>query len=85
VTGAHANGQPALAFYAWDERERSHLPFALNVLTLRGREISDVTAFVARATPAPEREIYARWVDQPADPSRLVSSFGRFGLPDRLE
>src|SRR5437763_10392328 len=39
-----ANGQPALAFYAWDEGERAYLPFALNVLTFRGAEIADVTA-----------------------------------------
>jgi RNA polymerase sigma-70 factor (ECF subfamily) len=84
VIRAHANGQPALAFYGWDEERRSYLPFALSVLTLRGREISDMTAFVARATPSPEREVYARWVEQPADPSRLASTFGRFGLPDRL-
>ena len=32
-----ANGQPALAFYAWDEAERAYLRFALNVLTFRGR------------------------------------------------
>ncbi|HEY6398706.1 MAG TPA: sigma-70 family RNA polymerase sigma factor, partial [Solirubrobacteraceae bacterium] len=27
-----ANGQPALAFYAWEEEAQAHLPFALNVL-----------------------------------------------------
>src|SRR3954470_1348832 len=31
-----SNGQPALAFYAWDEGEQAYLPFALNVLTFRG-------------------------------------------------
>ena len=31
-----ANGQPALAFYAWDEEAQAHLPFALNVLAFRG-------------------------------------------------
>ena len=52
---AHANGQPALAFYTWDPTERTYLPFALNVLTLRGALISDVTAFVARSTEATDR------------------------------
>jgi len=85
VVHARANGQPALAYYAWDADEGSHLPFALNVLTLRGRRISDVTAFVTRSTPAPEREVYARWVEQPIDPSRMVSAFGRFGLPERVD
>jgi len=85
VVHARANGQPALAYYAWDADEGSHLPFALNVLTLRGRRISDVTAFVTRSTPAPEREVYARWIEQPIDPSRMVSAFGRFGLPERVD
>ena len=56
---AHANGQPALAFYTWDPTERTYLPFALNVLTLRGALISDVTAFVARSTEATDRGPYA--------------------------
>jgi RNA polymerase sigma-70 factor (ECF subfamily) len=82
---AHANGQPALAFYAWDDPEGAYLPFALNVLTLRGTQISDVTAFVARSIEPSEREAYSRWPEQPADPRRLEGVFGRFGLPDRLD
>jgi len=80
-----ANGQEALAFYAWDEEERAHLPFALNVLTLRGDRISDVVAFVARSIEPEEREAYHRWVDQPSDEARLRSAFDRFGLPARVE
>ena len=79
-----ANGQPALAFYAWDEDERAYLPFALNVLTFRGDRISDVTAFVARATDIPADGSYARWVDEPIDPQRLYATFETFGLPERL-
>jgi RNA polymerase sigma-70 factor (ECF subfamily) len=60
-----ANGQPALAYYAWDEDEQAYIPFALNVLTLRGSEISDVVAFVARATERTEPDAYHRWVDHP--------------------
>jgi RNA polymerase sigma-70 factor, ECF subfamily len=82
---ARANGQPALAFYAWDTQEQSYLPFALNVLTLRGARISDVTAFVTRSTQLPERHVYARWPEQPADPRRLMATFERFGLPARLD
>ena len=82
-----ANGQPALAFYAWDGDAGAYLPFALNVLTLRGsdRRISDVTAFVARATPVPDREVYFRWPDQPFDPQRLAAAFAGFDLPERLD
>ena len=52
-----ANGQPALAFYSWDEASGAYLPFALNVLTLRDGLISDVTAFIARVdgVPRPRR------------------------------
>jgi RNA polymerase sigma-70 factor, ECF subfamily len=82
---ARANGQPALAFYAWDPDAEAYLPFALNVVTLRGFEIVNVTAFVARSTVEPEREVYARWPEQPADPERLFAAFGRFGLPNRLD
>ncbi len=69
---ASANGQPALAFYTWDEDERAYLPFALNVLTFRGERISDVTAFVARSTDIPDGESYARWPDESIDPQRPV-------------
>jgi RNA polymerase sigma-70 factor (ECF subfamily) len=79
-----ANGQPALAFYAWDEDERAYLPFALNVLTFRGDRVADVTAFVVRATDIPDGGSYARWVDEPIDPARLYATFESFGLPERL-
>ena len=82
---ARANGQEALAFYSWDEEEGSYLPFALNVLTLRGAQISDVTAFVMRTTQVPDPDAFERWPEQPAEPARLAAFFERFGLPDRLD
>jgi len=85
TVSVRANGQPALGFYAWDAEERGYLPFALNVLTLRGAQISDVTAFVARSTEETERAVYERWPEQPADPRRLTGTFERFGLPERLD
>ncbi len=84
TVAARANGQPALGFYAWDAEAESYLPFALNVLTLRGSQISDVTAFVARSTQRPEPEVYERWPEQPADSRGLTAFFERFGLPDKL-
>jgi len=80
-----ANGQLALGFYAWDERDQAYLPFALNVLTLRGAEVSDVVAFIARSTEATATEAYERYPEEPADPQRLDVTFGRFGLPARLD
>ena len=85
VVSSHANGQPALGFYAWDENAGAYLPFALNVLSLRGEQISDVTAFVARSIEPTDRKAYHRWVDQPADARRLMGTFERFGLPERLD
>ena len=80
-----ANGQPAIGFYAWDEDTRTHLPFALNVLTFRGDKITDVVAFANRAIDAEQREAYHRWVDEPVDEKRLAGTFERFGLPSRLD
>lgn len=79
-----ANGQPALAFYSWDEQAQAYLPFALNVMSFRGAEISDVTAFIVRSTEPTEPEAYQRFPDLPFDPRRLAGTFERFGLPDRL-
>ena len=81
---ARANGQPALAFYAWDADEAAYLPFALNLLSFRGREITNVTAFIARNVDAPDEEIEGRWPERPSDPDLLLGFFGRFGLPERL-
>jgi RNA polymerase sigma-70 factor (ECF subfamily) len=79
-----ANGQPALAFYAWDEPARAYLPFALNVMTLRGSQVSNVTAFIVRSTEPGAPEAYARFPEQPMDTRRLAGAFERFGVPDRL-
>ena len=80
-----ANGQTAIAFYAWDDEAATHLPFALNVLTFTGDKVSDVVAFAVRSIEPDEREKYHRWVDQPADATRLESTFDGFGLPGRLD
>jgi RNA polymerase sigma-70 factor (ECF subfamily) len=79
-----ANAQPALAFYAWDDAAGAHLPFALNVLTLRDGLVSDVTAFIVRATQASEAEAYVRFPEQPIDQRRLSGTFQQFGLPERV-
>jgi RNA polymerase sigma-70 factor (ECF subfamily) len=80
-----ASGQPTLAFYSWDEAERTHLPFALNVLTIRDGLISDVTAFICRATESRDLDAYRRWPEEPIVHERFVDYFERFGLPDRVD
>jgi len=81
---SQANAQPALGFYAWDERAGAYLPFALNVLTLRDRLVSDVTAFIVRSTDAPGADAYVNFPTQPMDHGRLAGTFERFQLPDKL-
>ena len=79
-----ANAQPALAFYARDDGAETYLPFALNVLTLRGELICDVTAFIVRSIEATAPEAYVRFPEQPIDHARLTSTFRRFGLAEQL-
>ncbi|MEK6277561.1 MAG: sigma-70 family RNA polymerase sigma factor [Actinomycetota bacterium] len=85
VVRTRANGQPALAYYSWDAEEEAFLPFALNVLTLRGAQIQEVNAFLTRSTEDPDREVLARLPEQAYDPLRLAAAFERFGLPGRLD
>jgi RNA polymerase sigma-70 factor (ECF subfamily) len=80
-----ANGHVALGFYSWDEKEQARLPFALNVLTFRGREISEVVAFINRSIESDDPDSYANFPEQAADPARLAGTFGKFGLPDRID
>ena len=80
---AIANGQLAVGTYTWMEQEKTHLPFSLDVLTLEGERIREVTAFVVR--PADTEDGYARWPDRAADPRRVEAVFRRFGLPDHVD
>jgi RNA polymerase sigma-70 factor (ECF subfamily) len=77
-----ANGQPAVGAYTWDEAEGCYLPFALDVITLDGDRIKEITAFITRAMAGRDPEYYARFPDQALDPVRNV--FERFGLPARV-
>jgi RNA polymerase sigma-70 factor (ECF subfamily) len=79
-----ANGQPALAFYSWDEEAGAFRPFALNVLTLRGGRISEVNAFLTRSTEDPDRAVLARLPEQEPDEQRMAAAFWHFGLPEEL-
>jgi RNA polymerase sigma-70 factor, ECF subfamily len=82
---ATANGQLALGFYAWSEDDQNYRPFALNVLTLQGTQISDVTAFIARSAEPRDPEVFERYPDQPVDAGKFDDVFGRFGLPPTLD
>ncbi|MGH2856374.1 MAG: sigma-70 family RNA polymerase sigma factor [Solirubrobacteraceae bacterium] len=85
TTLTRANAQPALAFYAWDEAAGAHLPFALNVLTLRGELVTDVTAFIVRSTESTDPRAWERFPEQPVNARQLTGVYERFGLPARLD
>jgi len=76
---ASVNGQPTVATYSWDEACGTHLPFALDVLTLEGDRIRQITAFITRTT---ELDDFSRWPEAPLG-DRL--SFGAFGLPAEVK
>jgi RNA polymerase sigma-70 factor, ECF subfamily len=68
-----ANGQLAFGAYAWDAEKGSYTPLSLDVLTLEGARVTEITSFVTPATHGPARERFAADV------------FKRFGMPDRLD
>jgi RNA polymerase sigma-70 factor (ECF subfamily) len=82
---AHVNGQAAVGVYHWDEAAGTHLPFALDVLTLRGDRIAEVTAFIVRTTDLPDRDAFKAWPTQPLDERRAEAVFARAGLPPSVD
>ena len=82
---AAPNGQVALAFYSLDPDEDAYMPFALNVLTFRGPEISEVDAFIVRTPTAPDRATAARMPEQPTNAEALAAAFENLGMPERME
>jgi RNA polymerase sigma-70 factor, ECF subfamily len=82
----HANGQLAVGCYTWDDDERAFMPFCVDVLTLEGDRIKEVTAFIVKALkPEDDREYYKNFPDQATDARAKSIVFDRFGLPDRIE
>ena len=80
-----ANGQPALAFYCWDDPAAAYVPFAMNVLTLGDDGlVVDVTAFIVRSPQAEDPQDHSRFPDRPVH-EHFGRMYARFGLPDRLE
>lgn len=41
-----ANGQPAVACYLWNDDAGTHMPWSIDVLTMRGERIAAITSFV---------------------------------------
>jgi RNA polymerase sigma-70 factor (ECF subfamily) len=78
------NGQAAVAGYTWDDQVGYFRPFMLDVLTLEGDRIKEVTAFITRSTDLPDPDEFNRWPDKADDPAK-VTLFESFGLPSRLD
>ncbi|MFN2616759.1 MAG: sigma-70 family RNA polymerase sigma factor [Thermoleophilaceae bacterium] len=70
-----ANGQLAVGCYMWNDEAQSYLAAVLDVLTLRGTRIEEVTAFLAPW-------VFRRFGDIPGLMTPEV--FREFGLPDEL-
>jgi RNA polymerase sigma-70 factor (ECF subfamily) len=84
VVRTRANGQEALGYYTFSPELGAYEPFALNVLTFRGREIAAVDAFLTRVTTDPDPEVLARLPEHAFDPRRVDVAFERLGLPEQL-
>jgi len=72
---AHANGQVAVGCYMWDPERGTYAAAVLDVLTLRGTRIAEVTAFLAPW-------VFRRFGELPG--VMTPDAFGRFGLPPEL-
>ncbi len=80
-----ASGQPAIGAYTWDEDAGLHRAFALDVLTLEGDRIREITSFIVRTPELPDRDASRRWPDHPDHPGEVESVFQSFGLPPTLD
>jgi RNA polymerase sigma-70 factor (ECF subfamily) len=67
-----ANGQLAIGCYMWDEARQTYPAAVLDVLTLRGDRVAQVTGFIAPW-------VFARFGE--ADGVMTPEAFARFGLP----
>ncbi|MGH2763780.1 MAG: sigma-70 family RNA polymerase sigma factor [Thermoleophilaceae bacterium] len=81
---ARVNGQAAVGTYCWYDEEGAYMPFALDVLTLEGERIKEITSFITRSTESRDLEFYLRFPEQPLDPES-AASFESFGLPARID
>jgi RNA polymerase sigma-70 factor, ECF subfamily len=70
---ARANGQLAFASYAWESEKKTYTPKTLDVVTLDGSIVTEITAFVTPFTRGRAREEFAAEV------------FERFGLPGHID
>ena len=80
----HVSGQPAIGSYEWDDATGAYLPFALDVLSLRGDRIKEVTSFIVRATESDDPGYYQDFPEQPLDDGQVARTFTAVGLPAQI-
>jgi RNA polymerase sigma-70 factor (ECF subfamily) len=80
-----ANGQPAVASYAWYDEDQAFRLFTIDVFTLEGPRIKAITSFITRSTLSRELDFYLRYPEQPMDESNVSVQPERFGLTELLE
>jgi RNA polymerase sigma-70 factor, ECF subfamily len=81
----HANGQAAVAAYAWYEPDGAYRLFALEVLAIEGHKIKEITSFITRSTLSREEDFYLRYPEQPMDDSNLSVRAESFGLREVID
>ena len=69
---AQASGQAAVGSYVSDAKDGTYRAFALDVLTLRGDRIADITSFINRTTQLRDGDDFLSWPHYPADPARAA-------------
>jgi RNA polymerase sigma-70 factor (TIGR02960 family) len=62
---AHASGQAAVGSYICDAKDGTYRAFALDVLTLRGDRIADITSFINRTTQLRAGDDFLQWPHYP--------------------
>jgi RNA polymerase sigma-70 factor (ECF subfamily) len=80
-----ANGQLAVASYAWYEPDNAYRLFAIDTFTVNpdGR-LGAITSFINRSTLSREDLFYQRYPEQPVDESNISVDAERFGVPELL-
>jgi RNA polymerase sigma-70 factor, ECF subfamily len=72
VLRTRANGQLAFGAYAWDANTKRYTAHTIDVLTLEGAVITEITSFMTLLTPGPARDRFT------------TPDFERFGIPTHI-
>jgi RNA polymerase sigma-70 factor, ECF subfamily len=80
-----ANGQPAVASYAWYEPDQAYRLFSIDVFTLAGAKIKQITSFITRSTLSRDLLFYERYPEQPMDETNVSVRPESFQLPELID